>query len=118
MKGATPVLLLEELISNPAAVDKLPAEAIPGLRGKLAEFYFSLDTRLLARLISSVTAQTERPPQGDRQLKINEAAVKLGYSVDYLYRHADEYPFTIRDGRKLRFSEQGIEKSIRQRAGR
>ena len=49
---------------------------------------------------------------------VEEAARKLGKSKDHLYRHAGDYPFTVRDGSSLRFSEQGIEKFIRQRVGR
>jgi predicted DNA-binding transcriptional regulator AlpA len=37
---------------------------------------------------------------------------------DWLYRQADTLPFTVRIGRSLGFSEQGIEKWLRQRAGR
>ena len=50
---------------------------------------------------------------------MEEAARKLAVSEDWLYRHADKLPFTVRIGdRHLRFSAAGIEKFIRQRAGR
>ena len=64
--------------------------------------------------------QSNGQPQGDwdRLLDVKAAAAKLGKSTDALYRQAGDYPFTVRDGRSLRFSEQGIEKFIRQRMGR
>ena len=60
----------------------------------------------------------EHSGNGDRLLTVEEAAPKLGTSVDHLYRHAKNYPFTVRNGRALRFSEVGIERFIRQRMGR
>ena len=52
----------------------------------------------------------------DRLLTIEEASKKLGLSKDYLYRHADQLPFTVRPGlRQLRFSLLGIERYIQQK---
>ncbi len=52
----------------------------------------------------------------ERLLKVSEVSRKLGMTKDYLYRHADQFPFTIRLApRQLRFSLQGIERYIRQR---
>jgi len=52
----------------------------------------------------------------DRLLTVNEASKKLGVTKDYLYRHADKFPFTVRLGtRQLRFSLHGMERYIRQR---
>ena len=72
--------------------------------------------RLLALRV--IPHQADHAADGDRLLNVLEAARKLGKSKDYLDRHADDYPFTVRDGRSLRFSEAGIEKFIRQRMGR
>lgn len=109
-----PIPNLQELIADPSTVKDLPLEAVPALRGELAR----LDTLLLARLLSAANGQAEHPAQGDRRLNVEQAAAKLGLSKDYLYRHAASLPFTIRVGRGLGFSEQGIEKWLRQRAGR
>ncbi|HEY6293324.1 MAG TPA: helix-turn-helix domain-containing protein [Terriglobia bacterium] len=114
MKGPLPVPRLEDLIANPAALSELPAEVIPALRGELAR----LDTLLLTQLLASANGQEQEEPQGDHLLTIEEAATKLRSSKDWLYRHAATLPFTIRRGRSLRFSDQGIEKWIAQRAGR
>ena len=65
------------------------------------------------------TAGAGRNGGEDRLLTVEEAARKLAVSDDWLYRHADKLPFTVRIGdRHLRFSAAGIEKFIRQRAGR
>jgi hypothetical protein len=53
---------------------------------------------------------------GDRLLKIDEAANRLGQSPDWLYRHAGRLPFTVRQGRGLRFSERGLTAFIAQSA--
>jgi hypothetical protein len=50
----------------------------------------------------------------DELLAVAEAARRLGVSEDYLYRRASEYPFTRRQGRRLLFSAQGIDKQIKQ----
>jgi predicted DNA-binding transcriptional regulator AlpA len=55
----------------------------------------------------------------DRLLTVKEASRKLGLTIDYLYRHADHFPFTVRVGpRQLRFSLHGMERYIRQRTTR
>jgi excisionase family DNA binding protein len=53
----------------------------------------------------------------DRLLGVEEAAAKLGVTTDWLYRHHKELPFTLRHGRRVRFSELGIEQYIRKRRG-
>jgi len=55
----------------------------------------------------------------DRLLTVEEASRKLGVTKDYLYRHADHFPFTVRVGpRHVRFSLHGLERYIRQRTTR
>ena len=106
---------LTDLVNDPAKVALLPPEAIPTLRGELAR----LDTLLLMRVaMAQNNGHSEHSADGDRLLTVEEAAPKLGTSVDHLYRHAKNYPFTVRNGRALRFSEVGIERFIRQRMGR
>lgn len=62
--------------------------------------------------------QREGPAEPDRLLTVAEAAQRLGLSKDHLYRHANAYPFVVRLGSRLRFSERGFERYIRQRQGR
>jgi predicted DNA-binding transcriptional regulator AlpA len=107
----TAIPKLDDLITDPRKLAGVPSEAIPALRGELAR----LDTFLLARLLSGGNIQAETGPEGDRLLNAREASTKLGLSEDHLYRHSTQFPFTVRLGRKLRFSEAGIERYIRQR---
>jgi len=107
---------LEEIADNPALVSHLCFDEVGALLGKNAVAQGVLVSRLLALRASPI--QAENSADGDRLLDVKEAARKLGKSKDYLYRHASNYPFTVRDGRSLRFSEAGIEKYIRQRMRR
>jgi excisionase family DNA binding protein len=50
----------------------------------------------------------------DRLLEIEEAAKRLGVKDDYIYHHSKSLPFIVRLGRKLRFSEKGIDKFIKE----
>jgi predicted DNA-binding transcriptional regulator AlpA len=45
----------------------------------------------------------------DRLLKPQELAERLGTSMDWVYRHWKDFPFTVKlSPRQLRFSEQGL----------
>ena len=106
---------LEDLVADPGKVSDIPPEAVHEMRGELAR----LDSLLQERLfLANRIGDTERPGAGDRLLNVQEAAEKLSLSEDYLYRHSDKLPFTVRIGGQLRFSEAGIERYIRQRMGR
>jgi hypothetical protein len=104
-----PVPTLAVLLNDPERISALRKEAIAELRGQIAK----LDTLLLSRLLTD----EQHPPgtDGDRLLRAAEAAAKLGLPKDALYRN--EYPFMVRVGSRRRFSEQGIEKFIRNRIG-
>lgn len=104
---------LADLVNDPTKVPVLPVEAVPSLRGELAR----LDSLLLARLLQPGDGCRE-PEAGDRLLSAREASAKLGASEDWLYRRSRTLPFTVRIGRKVLFSEAGIERYIRQRMGR
>jgi excisionase family DNA binding protein len=84
---------------------ELPPEELPDFIGQLE----SIKATAWARL--TMPAQSQ---QHDELLDVETAASRLGISRDYLYRHSQEYPFTRRQGRRLLFSAQGIERHIRQ----
>jgi excisionase family DNA binding protein len=84
-----------------------PADALPDLIAQLEGF----KARLYARLSAAAPTAASR----DRLLTVKEAAEKMRCSADWLYRHSPTLPFVVRDGRLLRFSEQGIEEYIRRR---
>jgi len=47
-------------------------------------------------------------PQPDRLLTASKVASRLGCSVRYVYAHATTFPFTVRVGNLVRFSEAGL----------
>ncbi len=68
---------------------------------------------LLAQLIADDVAQLLGGPQ-DRLLTAQEAAPILGVTVDWLYRHADDFTFTIRPGPgQVRLSNLSIQDYLR-----
>ena len=102
---------------DPARALDLSPEIATALLARCAVVQAALVGRLVADLISDHRA-TAYAPDDDRLLTVEEAAGRLAQTGDWLYRHADELPFTVRVGRHVRFSSQGIDRYIRQRAGR
>lgn len=88
------------------AVQKLSAEQMPELLGELEV----VRTTALLRLSAPVVV----PVQHDELLSVDDAAGRLNVSRDYLYRNSRRYPFTRREGRKLLFSSNGIDKYLAQ----
>jgi predicted DNA-binding transcriptional regulator AlpA len=95
-------------------LDDVRADQIPAVLAQLA----AASQQLAARLLANGTHSASEA--GDRLLTAKEAAAKIGKSEDWLYRHAPELPYSVRDDkfRSVRFSLNGIEKWIRQRSGR
>ncbi len=92
------------VIPDPGAI---APEHIASVMAQMAAIQMSLATRL-------VTENTERAQsEADSLLTVEEAAIKLKCSEDWLYKRAKRLPFTVRVGRNLRFSERGIEEAIR-----
>jgi predicted DNA-binding transcriptional regulator AlpA len=74
---------------------------------------------LAARLMERPAVNLIPANPADKLLTISEASRKLGMSQDYLYRKATNLPFTVRVGRRsLRFSEQGMDRWIRNRSSK
>ncbi len=79
----------------------------------------------LRRVEARLTIRLYTPPQtspasigSDQLLTAEETAGKLSLSVDTVYRNAASYPFTVRQGRALRFSSRGVDEYIRSRQGK
>jgi excisionase family DNA binding protein len=106
---------LADLLAEPGKAGLVPPEAIPAMLGDLERLKATLWARLT---LPPGGGNADQSFDGDRLLSAREAAAKLGASEDYLYRHSRKLPFTVRLGRKLRFSEAGIERFIRSRTGR
>lgn len=88
------------------AAHELPPEELPDLIGQLE----CIKATAWARLMTPAPT----PQEHDELLGVAEAASRLGISEDYLYRHSQDYAFSRRQGRKLLFSAQGIDRHIRQ----
>lgn len=69
-------------------------------------------------LLIAKAYEAEKVEPLDRLLRAEEAASLLGYkNVKSLYRAASRYPFAVREGRQLRFSERGLQKYLERRGG-
>jgi len=88
------------------AAQTAPADELPRLLGDLE----MVRCIAMARLAAPATAQPK-----DELLSVQEAAQRLGVSVDYLYRHHREFPFTRPIGRRVLCSSLGIEQFIAQK---
>jgi hypothetical protein len=113
---ARPVTLvpsLTDLLADRSRVAELPCEVAAGLASEAADLRARADglhTALLIRALAGSGTGREGP---DRLLSVAEAACRLAVSQDYVYRHAAEWSFTVRRGRKLGFSEQGLAAHLR-----
>lgn len=109
--------LLDRLGDDPSKALDLSRDIATALLARCAVVQGALVGRLLAgRGDEDHIARGDHAE--DRLLSVAEAAEKLGTSRDWVYRHADQLPFTVRVGRHLRFSAQGIDRYIRVRTGR
>lgn len=103
--GARVVPSLAELLEHPERSHDLSADAARALLAHLVP----LQTVLLVRAFAARSEGVGR----DQLLSVQAAAKRLGQSPHWLYKHARTLPFTVRNGRALRFSEAGIEAWIR-----
>lgn len=96
-------------------LDALAPTAIPAFIADLAArqaHVAALQARAAARLASISTA-TPTPDQRiapGQRLNAKQLATRMGRSVDYVYRHAKRWPFTVHDGRSVAFDEAGYVK--------
>jgi len=102
----------DELIQCPEKIQSLPREVA---------FYFltvlsGIQASLVARIGLGNTDPHEREEQ-DSLLTVQGASMRLQTTPDWLYRNANKLPFTVRNGRQLRFSSKGIDRYIRERQG-
>jgi predicted DNA-binding transcriptional regulator AlpA len=91
----------KELIDDPVLEDEL-AEAV----------------LILAAQMCKVREAKENGNGSDRLLTLDEAAAKLNVSTGWLYHKSRRLPFVVRTGRKLGFSDRGIDEYIRQKQGK
>ena len=84
------------------------------LIGELERVKATLNYRLTALAQCSTASLTAR----ECLLTADQAAQKLSVSRDYVYRHSSKLPFTVKVGGNVRFSNDGIERFIKDRLGR
>jgi hypothetical protein len=74
-----------------------------------------IEVTSLMPLLATRATETD-PVKGDRLLEIGEAAALLGFkNSKSLYRVSHRYPFVVRDGGRLMFSEKGLHEWIAKR---
>ena len=93
--------LSRELANLLGELTVVPRDQIPAALGALAE----ADAQLRLRLGESPAPSATRD---DRLLTVEDVATRLSVTEDYTYRHADQWPFTRRVGRHLRFSARAL----------
>jgi len=111
--GLYQVPLLEELAADPSKARVLDAHTARILTTTALAALNALNSRELA--LAAERGNSATSERSDRLINIDEAAEKLGVKPDWLYRRHRRLPFTVPQGRMLRFSELGIEEYIRNR---
>ena len=104
---------LDAIVRDPVVASTLPLATTTTLLAQVAAVQSALTARAVALAFEPSPADVGQVP-----LTVKEAAQRLNVSVDWVYRHAHELPFTVRHGRALRFTPDGIAAYLRDRAGR
>ncbi len=82
-------------------------------RAEIASRIGALEGERAALLAELIALNLYREPD-DRLLAVEEAASILSVTVDWLYRHASDFSFTVRPGPgQVRFSSIGIQNYLR-----
>jgi predicted DNA-binding transcriptional regulator AlpA len=101
---------LQEIVEDPKRIEDVEEQKIPAMITQLA----AVQTNLACRLIKSISCANGE----DRLLTLDEAAIKLNVSRSWLYRRSKKLSFVVRTGRKVGFSERGLQEFIRQKQGK
>ena len=108
--------LLEQLIERPELVDGLPRTKLPAVMNHAAAVQAkaaALQSRIAARLLREPEQQVSE--EGNRLIRADEAAKRLGYRVQYLYQLIREHRFPAhREGRKIRIGVGDLNAWIRE----
>lgn len=102
---------LDEVATDPERAASLPPAALHGLLCRC----LTAHAALMGALVSASARAGDPAGEPDSLLDVSAAATRLGASRDWLYRHACQLPFTVRNGRLLRFSSHGIDRYIKNR---
>jgi predicted DNA-binding transcriptional regulator AlpA len=105
---------LDEVAADPTRASALPPAALQALLCRC----LTVQTAVLGALVAASGRANDTASEPDSLLDVPTAAGRLGASRDWLYRHAHQLPFTVRQGRLLRFSSHGIDRYIKARQNR
>lgn len=98
-------MTLGDLVADPGRITEVVPDDVPVLLVQLGSLVASLSARLL-----------DAQRQERTLLSVQQAARRLGVSVDWLYRHASEIPGCRRLSRKqLRFESVALDSYLQQR---
>lgn len=96
--------------NDPATIVGLPRAVLADLRYQAALVVAACDREL---------TKTEGGRDWDQLVTADEIAKMLGRSVEYVYAHASEWPFTVaEEGKRPRFSRRLCEQWIARTAAR
>src|SRR5438093_9112196 len=112
---ATLQQLIAEFVLHPDSAEEIPLEVIPAMLIQLAATQSLLAAKLIETAGSRNVANTA---ESDQLLDVEQAAEKLGVTPDWLYRRSKRLPFAVRLGRALKFSQNGLDRWIRSKAGK
>ena len=108
-------MTLDDLSQEP----ERSATLSPKERADLYRQVARIEADLRALIMTEGTGAEPRDEAPDQLLTAAEAGVRLGYTRDWVYRHADALPFTVRiPGGRPRFSAQGLARYLRHRQRR
>jgi len=103
---------LGDLLADPGKADLVPPEAIPAMLANIELLKAMLWLRLT---VPNGTSQAKERRNGERLLCAKETAARMGVSLDYVYDHAAELPFSTREGRRRLFSEIGLDRYLQRK---
>jgi len=107
-------MTLDELSQEPERAATLS----PKERADLYRQVARMEADLLALILTDGTVAEPRDEAPDQLLTAAQAGARLGYTRDWVYRHAAALPFTVRlPGGRRRFSAQGLARYLRRRQG-
>ena len=103
--------LVQELTGT---IEEAPIEELHAILGQLEQMKSSVSLRLYTAVNHSRKNDNKKD---DELIGVKDASHRLKVSENYLYQNSKNLPFTVRLGRRLLFSKQGIDRFIRQNQG-
>lgn len=91
---------LEQLAADPAKATSLPRQVLLDLAARALLAHSVAFTALMA---------APAPSPEDRLIDVPELAQIMGLHVNTVLQHCDEWPFTVKIGKRLKFSSLGFQ---------